>query len=234
MSLRIPIPLEHLRAAHKGLLLDSYLPATTKDDAKRKALQAIARVDSSYPAYKLAFARWKDATQHCVHFEARVRDRLAIGLGNASVHEIGVRLHSTYGTPIIPGSSIKGAFRAFIQENPAYMEMAGFLFGKPDQAAFVRTLDAWWVPDGARSGFALDVITVHHQAYYSGRTAPADTESPTPVSWLNVTGKFYFAIEPPAGAPDSSWPQLIEKSLRALLQSRGLGAKTRAGYGHFI
>ena len=77
-----------------------------------------------------------------------------------------------------------------------------------------------------------DVMTVHHQKYYGGERhngdviAPTDFDSPNPISFVSVTGKFLLALAGPQAAIDVGWT-ILGHGLREL----GLGAKTNAGYG---
>ncbi len=227
--------------AHKGLILDKFVPVKegTKDESNFEALAAIARRDSAYPAYKLAYQRWTgwmDARENAVRLQGAVKGRMAIGLGMKGTTEIGCRLHHTYGVPVIPGSSLRGALRAALEasskkEAEIWKQRADFLFGTQDSAGFARVYDAWWIPEDGRSGLSVDVITTHHQQYYTGNQGAAHTDfdSPIPVHYLTVTGKFYFAID----APNDSWSKFLEKLLRQALETNGIGAKRAAGYGRF-
>lgn len=47
----------------------------------------------------------------CLNFSLKVAWRLVIGLGNPSVFDTGLRLHSIYGFPYLPGQGLKGAIR---------------------------------------------------------------------------------------------------------------------------
>lgn len=63
------------------------------------------RLDKLENAYtKLGFNRLEK-------FEMKVDWRLVIGLGNPSVLDTGLRLHSIYGFPYLPGQGLKGAVR---------------------------------------------------------------------------------------------------------------------------
>src|ERR1039458_6360148 len=186
--------------------------------------------------YKLAYQRWRAAVQAAplaVRIEAKVRGRLALGLGIESVTEIGCRLHHTYGVPVIPASGLKGALRAAMvapEDVEAWKKRSNFLFGSPESLGFADVLDAWWVPEPG-SGLAVDVVTAHHPAYYTGSAdaAPTDFDDPVPNHFLTITGKFAFAVV----APNESWKQFIDKLLRQVLEDRGLGAKRSSGYGRF-
>ncbi|MCS6900517.1 MAG: hypothetical protein RMJ98_12870, partial [Myxococcales bacterium] len=66
----------------------------------------------------------------------------------------------------------------------------------------------------------------HHVGYYSNGTAPADWEEPNPVAFLTSSGRYLLALSGPGEALD-----LVESILREALSTRGIGAKTAAGYG---
>lgn len=239
------IDLATLRTAHKGLLLDKFMPVKSSDAKKEEQsffepLSRIARVDSAHPAYRLAFERWRAyaaGLPEAVRILGAVRGRMAIGLGAKGTSEIGCRLHHSYGVPMIPGSSLKGALRAALEHAPPsksgvdWQQQADFLFGNQDSAGFARVFDAWWVPDPGKSGLSVDVVTGHHQDYNSGKpgSAPTDFDSPIPNHYLTVTGKFLFVVQ----APNQSWSQFLEKLLKQTLDTNGIGSKKSSGYGRF-
>jgi len=69
--------------------------------------------------YTIFFNRWKKnitAINNVKTFEMQTASRLAIGLGNETVLENSMTLHHIYGVPYIPGSALKGIFRAFFIE----------------------------------------------------------------------------------------------------------------------
>jgi CRISPR-associated protein Cmr6 len=223
---------QKLATAHRGLLLDKYMGVKegTKDN-RLPQWRGLCEPGLSPGVYKLAFERWKNWTKtlaHGVRFTGRIRGRMALGLGIETAQEIGCRLHATYGTPIIPGSSLKGMLRAGLLQMPAYEKHVSTLFGTNDSAGRVIVFDAWWMPEGRTSGLAPDVITVHHQQYYSGNGAPADRESPIPNHFLTVTGSFYFTFQAPDG-----WEAFVRKAAQHFLAEHGIGAKRSSGYGRF-
>jgi CRISPR-associated protein Cmr6 len=238
---------QRLHAAHRGLLLDKYMgvkPEKGSPEAKREGKKesqsrlphwrALCEPGLTPSCYKLAFDRWRTYTHglsQCVRFTGRVRGRMALGLGIESVQDIGCRLHATYGTPLIPGSGLKGALCAGLSAMNAYKDEARGLFGAPDLAGAVEVFDAWWMPDGRSSGLAPDVITVHHQGYYSGTRAPDDRESPVPNHFLTVTGSFYFVLR--VRASGEGWEAFVKKLTQHFLSTEGIGAKRSAGYGRF-
>src|SRR5690349_7080604 len=141
MNSRLSPGPQPLRRAHPGLRLDKYMDL---DEPKWKALTE-TRLDD--PAYRLAFRRWEQfwssEQSGALCLKGRVNGRLAVGLGNESVLDVGIRLNHTYGTPVVPGSAIKGVLRSRIEDE----RLRDFLFGSQESAAFTEFQDAWWIPD---------------------------------------------------------------------------------------
>lgn len=171
-------------------------------------------------------------------FTAEVLGRLAVGLGQASVWENNVALSRTWGTPVIPGSALKGLVSSYASRNgdehwlkPGNVaepkgESQRLLFGDVDDAGEVTFHDAWWIPVD-KPMVDPDVMTVHHGDYYSGKAAaPADWDEPNPVAFFTASGSFLVAISGPLDALEVT-ADLLHKAL----EEDGLGAKTHAGYG---
>jgi CRISPR-associated protein Cmr6 len=238
---RLPVTMEQTQ--HRGLYLDKFLPAKPEPGSKKEqedpqgaALAALGRARCDGPAYRLAYTRWHDVwkgyPETVVCREGTVRDRLAIGLGIESVLENGVRLQHTYGTPLIPGSSLKGVLRRGLpaehRDRPGDdgRNVEWFLFGDTKHEGAALFHDAWWVPD-ASPPLALDVLTPHHQEYLQRQGPPTDFDNPVPVHFLTVRGRFLFVIE----APNKSWKGYLEALFQDVLVREGIGAKRSAGYG---
>ncbi|SIO96521.1 type III-B CRISPR module RAMP protein Cmr6 [Vibrio spartinae] len=194
--------------------------------------------------YQRAFNRWFNLTSDSDHFGQRVmklENRLLIGLSGSGALETGCSLSYGYGMPYIPGSSVKGVVRAWVEQNfkDNHPDELAELFGTRDSddidcvSGLVTFHDAWWIPHAKGNTkpkpFVLDVVTTHHQAYYNDKQAePSDKDSPIPNHLLAVQGSFLFVIE---GAPEHV--ELCQKMLTQALQDNGIGAKTAAGYGYF-
>lgn len=133
--------------------------------------------------------------------ESKTQWRAAVGLGSASTFEnSGVTLHSTYGFPILPASSLKGVARHFLFEDPELSlltaadcgiadddfkalphgeQLADLLFGRRDGAgdeetdhvAAIRLFDGWPTGKPSSGWFDVDVLTVHHPEYYKANQA---------------------------------------------------------------
>jgi CRISPR-associated protein Cmr6 len=167
--------------------------------------------------------------------EARTLGRLAINLGAESVLETSIALHHTYGTPYIPGSALKGLAAHYAMNHLDVTDWGTdsrafqILFGDMTSAGYVTFYDALYVPGSGHQGKGLwpDVITVHHPEYYqSGKTPPADWDSPTPIPFLTATGSFLIALSGPR-----TWVDKAFEILTLALEGEGIGAKTSSGYG---
>jgi CRISPR-associated protein Cmr6 len=238
---------------HAGLLLQRYLTAhkpkerdnTTQTPEEQLLEQACAIAASK--VYHAAFDRWLEqfvqkTPAGCarVHFAVQAVAPIAIGLGDASPLEVGIRLHHTYGMPLLPASALKGLCRRVARllkhENKLSDDAIDALFGfsRDTQAAAgaVVFYDAWYVPRCEDdTPFHRDVITVHHPAYYgSGEVAPTDFDDPTPVPFLVIKpgAQFLCVLD----APDHRWADFAQKMLLWGLENLGVGAKTNAGYGY--
>ena len=234
---------------HTGLWFDKYLKKqkgeTLEPYVDHIELTSQIRKPHEYEAF---FNRWQDelTKMGAQMREADVVGRLAAGLGGESVIENGMTLHHTYGVPIIPGSSLKGTARAYAAANladPWAERGAAFrtLFGgqvippgeKPKHKARVGIAvfyDALPVP--GPFGIHNEVMTVHHREYYqTGEKPPADWDSPTPIPFPSVSGRFLLALHAPA-APE--WAASGMGILKMALKEIGVGGKTSSGFGRFL
>jgi CRISPR-associated protein Cmr6 len=172
------------------------------------------------------------------HIEAKPVWRFVVGLGAAHVLETGITLHRLFGLPIIPGSALKGAAKAYAQlvegrtdDDPELVAV----FGTTEQAGSVIFFDA--IPLEVPK-FQLDIMNPHYPQYYDKRggsskepVPPADWDSPRPVFFLTVTETPYrFAIAA-RSEQGNRLLDLAEKWLKGALAELGIGAKTSADYG---
>lgn len=246
-SLRTPY--RNADNAHPGLLLQrGYEVYDCDTEAGRQAKSAfIRRVCSIQPDafYHNAYQRWRTATgdrQRFRQVEMALESRLFIGLTGGGMLETGCAMSHTYGAPYIPGSSIKGIVRGHVAASPfaqQYPRAIAELFGldaETDEhfsqglSGLVCFHDAWWVPDASNRPLVEEVVTTHHPDYYGkeGAVDASDFDSPIPNAQIAVQGHFLFVLEGPLG-----WMDLAEPMLIAALSNRGIGAKTRSGYGLF-
>ena len=97
-------------------------------------------------------------------------------------------------------------------------------------AGYLRFHDAWWRPGSARSPFCVEVVNIHHRAYYEseGKWPASPLDSPEPVAQLAVQGEFRFVVE---GA--QPWANLGLSLLSSALKEWGYGGRTHVDYGYF-
>ena len=253
--------LDRAKGANASLLMARYLRETKgkgeNNAANQTAIQARADLFSAMkhaainvkPLYKLAFDRrdraLKDVGANFRCFETN--GPMVIGLGGSNVLETGLTLNPTYGTPMIPGSSLKGVVAHYCSEvlgaTDADYRAGGTvyeaLFGtestaQEQSAGYIRFYDAWMVPESVEKAFVDDVMTPHHGDYYSGNAdRPTDFDDPNPVTFLTLKGQFkvWLACEEPDEAKRSEWLEFVHKLVREALKSYGVGGKIRAGYG---
>lgn len=236
---------------HAGLWFDKYLHEQ-KGSTLEPFVEHIRQTGEikEPPIYKDFFNRWRNELEKggAQMREAQVVGRVIAGLGGETVIETGMTLHRTYGVPYIPGSSLKGAARAYATANlsgvwaekgTAFRTLFGGLAisdgKKPEDKARVGIAvfcDALPIPGSASWKIHNDVMTVHHTYYYRGDNdnPPADWDSPTPIPFPSVSGRFLIAIQSPE-APEWAVPAM--DIVKMALAESGVGGKTSSGYGRF-
>jgi CRISPR-associated protein Cmr6 len=236
---------------HAGLWLDKFLPGDKfGGEAKSAHIRKLEKqpVPRAYlDAYKMRAASLVAAAcrNAGLVLHARALGRLVIGLGAKGVLEAGLRVEPTWGVPILPGTALKGLAAAaahYLVGGGDWAKPQGWprsaassppssfehLFGTRDSAGLVCFHDAWWVPFDSCLPFAPDVMTVHHGDYYQkdNPPAPTDFDTPVPVAFMTVTGRYLVALE-----GEEHWCRSAEKLLEMGLRLLGIGAKTSSGYG---
>lgn len=240
-----------LKSMHAGLWMDKFLPGSDfgceDKSAHIRALEKQSLPIGYKEAYKTRATSFVEASVQntCRLLYARALGRLVIGLGAKGVLEAGLRVEPTWGVPVLPGSALKGLAAAAAHQlvSGDWKKSAGWprakaanppssfenLFGTRDAAGLVIFHDAWWVPDENYLPFAPDIMTVHHGDYYQSKgkpPAPTDFDTPTPVAFMTVTGRYLVVLE-----GEENWCRAAEKLLELGLSQLGIGAKTSAGYG---
>lgn len=241
--------------AHAGLLMQrgwsDFIAANAEnqgENGKTKHIRRICKIPVS-SLYQHAFDRWLATTRSPTRFAQcalKIEGRLLIGLSSGGALETGCAVHHTYGTPYLPGSSIKGAVRAWAQQHLQEPDALNYIFGcEPDTqhddglSGEIIFHDAWWIPDSGgnrhkNQPFAEEVVTVHHPEYYQskGETPATDLDSPIPNAMIGVRGSFLFTLESNAAHDNTCWLNLTTFMLKQALSNNGIGAKTAAGYGY--
>jgi CRISPR-associated protein Cmr6 len=242
------------KAHHPGLVLQRYLTEhDSQSNNKRDLLgRTITALGRNHQFYKLAFQRYKENLEQiapCKSVELEINGRMAVGLSTPSPIELGLTFHHTYGTPILPGSALKGLaahyshqiWGGFDQEYAYGGAYHRTIFGTNDEAGHISFHDGMILPESIftansqQGPLSFDVVTVHHQEYYSGSTQPpSDEDSPVPNMFLTIQGRFYIALSGDVpGEQGHRWTERTMELLVEALQNWGFGAKTAAGYGRF-
>ena len=238
------------RGQHPGLLLHRYLCENATGEGGNPAeKQAILRAAINAATnsevrelYKIAFERWQKALPELTAAtELQTVGRLIVGLGTENVLETGIRLHHTYGMPILPGSALKGLAAHYCDQvwgetEPRFKKDGEFhrlLFGTTDESGYIIFHDAWFVPDSDSQPLKLDVMTPHHPNWLDGSEPPTDFDSPVPVPFLSVSGKFHVAVSwwGPVSDRSRNWTDLSLSLVTDALNNWGVGGKTTSGYG---
>jgi CRISPR-associated protein Cmr6 len=126
---------------HVGLAYTAWAPVGDDGklpDAERAGwLSGLANITVS-PDYSHAFDRWKASFQppRDRHFELKLASRLLIGHGNSSATDVGITVHHSWGTPVIPGSALKGLLAHYVDA----------VYGPDDPS-----LPQWEQPDADRA-----------------------------------------------------------------------------------
>ncbi len=220
---------------------------SVKKEALDRAIKALVKVKD---VYKTAFDAWEksfestpDDLKRGFDVEFKGGRRVIVGLGADSVIETGVTLSHTYGVPYLPGSSIKGMTSSYCHKyygetQPEFKEggeVHRAIFGTTDESGVVVFHDAWLEPTCVPQSLNLDVMTPHHTEYNGGGAAPpSDFDSPTPVLFLSVAGKFrvYLTVEERLDKESAKVAlDLASKLVNEAFQKIGIGGKTSSGYG---
>lgn len=225
---------------HAGLWHDKYLPAFDPQ-SKQTHLQEVTSICMRNAYYTDYFGRWKDMLRHiqAQSVELVTQSRMIVGIGEASVRDIGIMLHHTYGVPFIPGSSLKGLAAAYARKLPEWdviSESYRTLFGDARQSGAVDFLDAIWIPDEQTQPLSVDIVNVHYQSYYT-HFSKGDNEQEIQRMFMEAPVPNYFVCVQPkvkllvAVTGPQAWAEVALKLLMLATDEIGIGAKTNAGYG---
>ncbi|MCH8569445.1 MAG: type III-B CRISPR module RAMP protein Cmr6, partial [Balneolales bacterium] len=143
--------------------------------------------------------------------------RLIVGLGDKNALEVGFTFHPLYGYPYIPGSSLKGLCRSWLEiaeNNFGGKELDGDeltrqirsesreIFGSVSKSETesenklgdVLFFDA--IPTGdTKLAFDVDIMNPHYSPYYSDpQNPPGDWYSPVPIKFLTIREGATFAF----------------------------------------
>ena len=173
-----------------------------------------------------------------ITFEARLEERGLFGMSQPFgiiPFEVGLEFDPYLNTPIVPGSSVKGAVRSawrslFGQDEK---EAENYVFGTTKRVGACIFHDGYPIEAG-RNGYLLypDVLTPHYMK--EGKDILKENEAkPSPVVYLTVAPEtvFKFLIAMPKDV-DGRLRDMFRKAVLEALRL-GIGGKTSIGYGRF-
>jgi len=186
-----------------------------------------------------AIARYSTLVRSCAG-EVRVyrtTSRFVTGLGNEHPVENGFTWHHTLGTPYLPGPSIKGILRHWVQHwlNIPLPEVHR-LFGPAEGEKAAGELIIFDALPVQPVQLEKEIMTPHYGEYYqdtkSGKP-PADWYSPVPIPYLTVARNQLFVFGLASRNASVVDLQKVFNWLDRALETIGAGAKTASGYGCF-
>lgn len=233
-----------------------------------KAAQDAVSTDSTKKLYKAAFDRWlESAKSDSVAYHTQSRIVIGLGGENVTEtgltlhHTYGVPYlpgaalkglaahycHTVWGAndirfqnPLVKLEQPQPSDQPDGSERGAFYRV---LFGTTDEGGLIEFSDGWLDPAClTKDCLLLDVMTPHHGDYYMAKDdtvpEPTDFDSPIPVPYLAVQGKFQIAIRARSWHESQAELQPYVNAARTLvtesLQHWGIGGKTNAGYGRLV
>ena len=174
-------------------------------------------------------------------FELTTATRLVTGMGLAHPMENGFSWHHTLGVPYIPGTTLKGLARSWVEQWLSDRAEVLHAFGSdaldstvgdghPKQAGELIFLDA--LPTSLPK-LDIEYMTPHYGPYYQGNEPPADWHSPVPIPFLTVAPGTTFKFFVLSRSHDRRMVQKGVRWLAEALTTIGVGAKSSAGLGLF-
>jgi CRISPR-associated protein Cmr6 len=184
---------------------------------------------------------------------------LVTGMGQDHPLENGLLFHPTWGCPYIPGSSLKGALRAYfdnwLQQDEQKEATIQRIFGSDDtNAPAVGNYQFFDALPIDNVQLCQEEMTPHYGSWYAqggdikdvkdddlskeADKIPGDWHEPNPIQFLAIAKgtKFQFAIAPTSACKHNDQQKdldLLRQALENQLTHFGLGAKTATGFGYF-
>lgn len=235
---------------NKGLLFDRYFDRydqsfAVDSKADSKELQRFVGLAGNSVAIEKAVLR-QTSLVNALNGKLAVFNtdwHFVTGMGNSHPVENGFTWHQTLGTPYIPGSSVKGILRAWMEySGEATEDLISSWFGdgsdkNQGKAGSLIFFDA--LPR-IQPHLGIDIMTPHSGNWYANGASgsmkasdiPGDWHTPVPISFLvTKQASFVFSIAPRFFQAQFLAVEAVEH-LKSALAWLGAGAKTGAGYGH--
>ncbi len=223
-----------------------------------KKLAAI-EIDGDYQAF---FKTWKQSLDDRYTLTATftLESRLLLGHGEPSAAGVGLKVHHTWGVPVIPGSALKGLLHHYLTitygDDPNFKEVTWdgnritkgpgrsihTLFGGPEApgdeetdkaaAGFVTFHDALYIKDSVEDNkpYAADVLTIHQKSYNDSKGDKPPNDYDSPTPIGFLTVRPEVQFLVALSGPGDLCRFALVHLTNAL-EDWGVGGKTSAGYG---
>jgi CRISPR/Cas system CMR subunit Cmr6 (Cas7 group RAMP superfamily) len=185
---------------------------------------------------RLDAAAWGAAASAPSHLDVTLASRLALGFGNVHPLQNGLTLHHTLGVPVIPGTTLKGLLRAWLELSGEGDSARWLGQGADDGEDAVGSLVIYDALPTRWPRLEQDIVNCHLPAWYRGvaNRGAVPKESPVPAMLLVVAAGATFRLRVGARRPeDLPDAERALAHLRDALSMLGVGSKTAAGYGWF-
>lgn len=241
---------EARRCANLGLWFDQYLLWEEGAGAGMVKKDAVAQIPGNSAETKELLNAWYSRHNAFLvdlpHRGYAVRwgigtavEPLIVGMGNPSPLENGLTFQIPMGFPLVPATSQKGVTRAYARvfegKKKNSDEVLCRLMGDDGQhtgKGQVTFFDAFPLADCGQF-LCVEIMTPHQREYHEqkGQQPPADYYSPTPIPFLAVGRGVCFFFSMAARQAHETDLDLAWCWLKNALETTGVGAKTRVGYG---
>lgn len=239
----------------EGYNFDTFDTQKTKEELYRKIQNFDLSTAPFVQRSEASLARLQKAGYLTRTIKLKSVSRLIVGLGDKNALEVGFTFHPLYGYPYIPGSSLKGLCRSWLEIAENEFEgqsLAGEVltqkirsesrdvFGsvhKSDTESDSKLGDVLFfdaIPtEDTKLEFDVDIMNPHYSPYYSApeKSPPGDWYSPLPIKFLTIKEGATFAFFLASESEDSL--NKAAKWLLSGLSELGIGSKTSSGYGYF-
>ena len=199
-----------------------------KEAYSSQDLSDVFRVANSFlNAQKLALI---ECGYEVFDYIATTKSRLLVGMSSEfgrAIFEVGLSWNHNLNLPYIPGSSLKGAFRSYLElKRP---DLANLL-GSKEASSAVIFLDSY--PINSRGSLIVPEVTTPIYREKEGKIKETEA-SPVPIVYLAVNKGVGFRMLVGVRLSSEKCKELadnLETFLRGTLMN-GIGAKTLLGYG---
>ena len=208
------------------------------EESKRKILENLSAVYSPKKLNELfkkassLLDAQKSALQACGYivfdFPGRTKSRLIVGMASdifgKQIFEVGLSWDPLLNLPYIPASSLKGAFRSYIEMEKKDLTPK---LGTKEEVSSIIFLNAY--PIDSKFNLLVPEVTTPIYKEQEGKIRETEAE-PTPIIYPVVNKDVIFRIVVGVKPEEKELINRLKLFLKDVLE-RGIGAKTLLGYG---